>query len=535
MLSEKEKIALLLDKKYFIEKGTNATYFQWMRSKGTNFTCYEQYMDSLSEQDILNNKIETVRIIIYALQRPITFISLGNVLDKLGDLYKYYFTNENLYDGDILLKTRCKNDEMSPMKWFITRQVCSVLWYVGEIIGDWYPLLRTHAILKRNKAILAVYITCGLFNLSKVALIMLHLGYSAGSLFNKDGAFDHVKSSRFYSTYSILQLIIIYTSFFYDIAVYIVLKKCIFYKQQYDHGFLKKFKNLSEYRMLISAFVSAIFLPIISFTIILKIYYQKKRNFYELDFTFEETRMMVTNVQYYMIFIDQILLVRFKDESSASNSKNNSNSNMYYSSGSHNFSNNSKSKFHLSKMNSFSQSDTLKSDSNYMSEFSSTFNMSNNNSKSKYPYNNMNSLSRSEIIKNNNENIIESQNEQEDINIDRYTTISTKRLKITYNFPKKQNNSNVEDNKNPKTIIANINFKDENGITALMVAEEIGKEGVLLINNGARLLLEKGINVDAENVFREKALIENGYTKIALSLINNHADINVCDTDKILY
>jgi len=315
MLSEADKAALLLDKPYFIENGAHASYFEWLRSKGTNFTCYEQYMEGLSEQDIINDKIEKIRIVIYALQRPITFMyfywtmlvfiihkfnfkkpimrlilyhfilrSTGNVLDKLGDLFKHYYTNENLYEGTVLLKSRCKYDEMHPLKWLITRQICSILWYVGEIIGDWYPLLRTHAVVQKNKSIWAVYITCALFNFSKIALIIIHLDYSAGSLYNKDGAYDNVKSSRFYNKYSYIQLAIIYTSFFYDVAVYIVLKKCMFHKEQYKQGFLKKFKNLSEYRMLVSAFVSAIFLPIISFSIIVKYYYQKKRGFYALDF-----------------------------------------------------------------------------------------------------------------------------------------------------------------------------------------------------------------------------------------------------------
>eukprot|EP00833_Pecoramyces_ruminatium_P000663 jgi/Orpsp1_1/1174695/evm.model.c7180000051016.1 len=405
MLSEAERAALLQDKQYFIENGAQASYFEWLRSKGTNFTCYEQYMDSLTEQDILNLKIEKIRIIIYALQRPITIMyfywtmlvfiihkfnfkkpimrlilyhyvlrSAGNVLDKLGDLLKYYYTNENLYEGTVLLKSRCKTTEMHPLKWLLTRQICNVLWYVGEIIGDWYPLLRTHAIVKKNKAIWAVYITCGIFNLSKISLMILHLSYSAGSLYNKDGAYDNIKSSKFYEKYYNIQLAIIYTSFFYDVAVYIVLKRCIFHKEQYNQGFLKKFKNLSEYRMLVSALVSAIFLPIISFTILAKYYYQKEKNFYALDFSFEETRMMVTNVQYYMIFIDQILLVCFKEESSKNSKSNGSNLNSNSNSHSNTYLNNSeslnsKTKLQLSSINSLSHSSTIKSDTNNLNEF----------------------------------------------------------------------------------------------------------------------------------------------------------------------
>ena len=35
----------------------------------------------------------------------------------------------------------------------LTRQICSILWYVGEITGDWYPLLRTSDVVKNSKSI----------------------------------------------------------------------------------------------------------------------------------------------------------------------------------------------------------------------------------------------------------------------------------------------------------------------------------------------------------------------------------------------
>jgi len=62
------------ERKYFIETNRDqATYFQWLRSKGTNFTCYIEYLNSLSEEDILNNKINSIRILIYAISRIFTF------------------------------------------------------------------------------------------------------------------------------------------------------------------------------------------------------------------------------------------------------------------------------------------------------------------------------------------------------------------------------------------------------------------------------------------------------------------------------
>jgi len=64
---------LELERKYFIENGEKASYFQWLRSKGTNFTCYEMYMNSLNEEQYINNKISVIRTIIYAFNKPIQF------------------------------------------------------------------------------------------------------------------------------------------------------------------------------------------------------------------------------------------------------------------------------------------------------------------------------------------------------------------------------------------------------------------------------------------------------------------------------
>jgi len=203
---------------------------------------------------------------------------------------------------------------MHPFRWFLTRQIGTIFWYVGEIFADWYPLLRTKAIVK-NKSIRIVYATCALFNLSKIILIVYHLFKSPAELYNvQTGVYEIEEMDKFYLIYWVIQLSVIYTSLIYEYSVYIVLKKGIFDVNQYDFGFLKKFKMLSEYRILVSAVVSVIFLPIFSVSIILKIsfFYFKNQN---LEFEFEEVRQSIANVQYYMIFIDQILLIYSNYES----------------------------------------------------------------------------------------------------------------------------------------------------------------------------------------------------------------------------
>jgi hypothetical protein len=352
----------IYDRSLFIENGRKAGYFEWLNSKGTNYTCYQEYLKSLTPESIVDKKIEFTRVIIYTLQKPFTFMyfywtmlvfvihrfnfkkpimrlilyhfilrSLGDCADSLGNLYKIYFANDARKIDNVNVVVGCTTTAWHPLNWFITRQLGTLFWYTGEIIGDWYPLLRTRAVVKNSKSIWIVYGTCLIFNLTKLAVIGLHFSRRPNKMFLDVGSLDYESQGEFYNNYYIFQSIVIYASFLYDISVYIVLKKAIFNKSHSKGGFFHKFKNLSEYRMLISALVSSIFLPLISINIFMKFYYQKRYQFYGLNFDFEETRKMVTSVQYYMIFIDQILLSRYKGESS-------SNSNAY---GSYNFNSNS--------------------------------------------------------------------------------------------------------------------------------------------------------------------------------------------------
>jgi hypothetical protein len=187
---------------------------EWLLSKGTNFTCYLRYLDSLGEEDKLENKIDVIRGIIYSIHRPLQFTffywtllifilhkfnfkkpvmkiilahfilrTAGDVLDKIGDLLPRYYANTPAFDSNGLeISMDCIYDssakERHPLKWFITRQLAILFWFTGEIAGDWYPLLRTRAVARDQKSIWLVYFTCGVFNLSKIAIIILHFTFS---------------------------------------------------------------------------------------------------------------------------------------------------------------------------------------------------------------------------------------------------------------------------------------------------------------------------------------------------------------------
>jgi len=343
---ERQQLAIS-SKEYFILNITNPNYFDWLKSKGTVQQCYIDYMASNhSEEQLISNKIDMIRNIIYAVIKPFSnqffywtllllilhkfnfrkpvmkiilahyvLRSIGDILDQLGNLMGTYFH----YEEDINKVLSCVNDgsvERFPLKWLVTRQIANIFWYTGEIAGDWYPLLRTRAVAREQKSIWFVYITCGMFNLSKLVLIVLHFTLSPTKLYKADGVFNSEVVNNFYNTYWINQTCVIICSFIYDFAVFMVLKRQIFNKTKSDYGFLKKFRSISEYRIYISAFVGILGLPVILVTLGFKFYYYYKVDMKGLNFSFEDLRLLISNLQYYMIFIDQIMLFRSRDDSS---------------------------------------------------------------------------------------------------------------------------------------------------------------------------------------------------------------------------
>ncbi|ORX57677.1 hypothetical protein BCR36DRAFT_215479, partial [Piromyces finnis] len=326
---------------------TNPSFKDWMSSKGVSYECYVDCMGQLSEIEYYNRVIQKFRVIVTAIQAPLNFLffywtllvfmlhkfnfkkpvmklllghfvlrCLGNIFDELGGLFPTYYSYQP--DGGNNYRCECGSNTLNPLRWILSRYIGTFCWYMGEIIGDWYPLLRTKAVVK-NKSIWIVYITCAIFNMTKIILIVFHWSMDPTKLYDlQTGRFKKKIINDFYTNYWILQLVIIYATVLYELSVYFVLKKNIFKVTKYDNGFFKKFKSLSEYRILVSAVVAFIFLPIASIALFLKIYFIKVKN-KNLEFEFETLRQSIANLQYYMIFIDQILLITSNYESILAN------------------------------------------------------------------------------------------------------------------------------------------------------------------------------------------------------------------------
>jgi hypothetical protein len=338
-------LQLCEQKDRFIEpdRYDSAGLFDWLTSKGTSFNCYVKYVNETNNDPmgVLNQKIDVVRIIFYAFLKPIesqffywtllllimykfntkrpvtrlilyhyTLRTMGDIVEKLGELTNNYYAvdahgncvNNNLYT------------EQNPLKWFMTRQVNGFFWHIGEIVGDWYPLIRTKAVAKDGPLLKYVYMSCILYNIVKLSVPISQIFLFPTRLYNKTGDYNYDYVNKYYNYYYALQVLVVIASLIYDIIVYIVLKKELFNKTISEYGFLKKFRLISEYRIIVSVVIGMFGLPIYLIVAIIKIV-TFNSDLKAINFSFENFRLVVTNVQYMIIFIDQILLICSRNES----------------------------------------------------------------------------------------------------------------------------------------------------------------------------------------------------------------------------
>ncbi|ORX81428.1 hypothetical protein BCR32DRAFT_268283 [Anaeromyces robustus] len=416
--------------KYFIENRT-ASWSEWIHSRGTSFQCYLQYLNGLDEQAKIDNTIDTVRNILYAFNKPFQsyffywtllifilhkfnfkkpimklvtlhfiFRTTGDILFQIANLWNTYPITSQIKDKFGNITYGCDNGT-DPFKFLITQQIGVTFGNLGEIVGDWYLLFRTRAVVKNQKALIPVYFTCGIFNLLKVVLAFIHwIKVGPTKLYYEDGSYRRHDMDIFYFYYWSIQFLIIITSILYDLSVYFVLRNNVFKEMKSEFGFVKKFKDISEFRIIICIFISILFLPLVLVSIGFKFYFYWKRNMDRLNFAFDEIRTTIINVQYIMIFIDQILLMRSKGDSSNNTTTSSTlNKNNYLNA----FSSNNSGKFQYTSLNN---NKNLGIYGNMNSNFNYSNNNNSSNNKSYYSSNgNTNSTIVNDDINNNNLNL----------------------------------------------------------------------------------------------------------------------------------
>jgi len=192
----------------------------------------------------------------------------------------------------------------------------NVFWLTGEIIGDWYPLLRTKAVTK-NKKIYAVFATCLLYNSVKLfSMIALFTDLPIDFRVNDDEGnkirdIARIKI-RYWSTVLALQI----ASSLYDLSVILTLKTYLFdrlkeYNSISGKTFLGRFKQISEFRIVFSMIASMSFLPfIIGFVIYLVYTYNLEGtgSVVQSDEPVDGFRRAILNINFTLMYVDQILL-----------------------------------------------------------------------------------------------------------------------------------------------------------------------------------------------------------------------------------
>ncbi|ORX84149.1 hypothetical protein BCR32DRAFT_307212 [Anaeromyces robustus] len=257
-------------------------------------------------------------------KRPILFLlilhcflrSLGDVFVNRLDLYKKGPNDKWPFSND---------------SWLKTYGIATILWHLSEIIGDWYLLIRTQALVKNSKKLRLVFITCLFYNLIKVIQITNYLRYIPFTVTENHPNYEFIyiknMAVHIYNKWINVSLQQIF-SVIYDITILIALKKNIFNKIQYLNGignntFLHKFKQISEYRIYLSILITLIGAPFIFSFSYKMIHLTKKENLVETnmaiysncdDQNIDTIRVLILNFNYVFMYIDQIFLRFYIEE-----------------------------------------------------------------------------------------------------------------------------------------------------------------------------------------------------------------------------
>jgi len=277
-------------------------------------------------------------------KRPVVIILfLHWFLRCIGDCFFYS------YD---LFEKKSNRWPHSNNSWLYSYGVASIFWYFSEIIGDWYPLLRTTAIIKNKGKLKMVFITCFLYNFIKIIQMFNYLtyvpfrkGYNI-PLEEKNYLHDiDEREFKFKQWINVAGQQIF--SLLYDLAVIRAFKKNIFNNinniknddSSNENRFLYKFKIISEYRIYLSMIITVIGIPFIfGFTsVVVYVNFRNDINTKDQnsidDSRADFLRRIILNLNYNLMYIDQILLRFFveqninirKNYNSSSNTTNSSN------------------------------------------------------------------------------------------------------------------------------------------------------------------------------------------------------------------
>ncbi|ORX75148.1 hypothetical protein BCR32DRAFT_285450 [Anaeromyces robustus] len=352
------------------------------------------------------------------LRRPLIYYAISHwTINTLGDV---------LYQSVYLYKPDYEIFPFSNRGYILSIGISSVLYLLSEILGDWYLLLRTKVLIRNNKKGLTfLYIACILFNIMKVAEMVIYLRYvpfpTDPELTKDMGQIAAIYQKRFSDVIDQRLNVLIFqqvTSLIYDVLVIIMLKKNVFTKNDVGglskNTFLNKFKQLSEYRIYLGVIIAVVASPFIFAEVVLL--KSSQEDYYNVIYII---RSKLLNFFYVFMYIDQISLRFFVERTNVvrstynnvSNNSANSNHKSYY-----NNNNKSSSNTTLTYNKSNTSLRSLNNNNNIMNYNNPSHNYNNisvseYNNPNNYRYNNYNIInsfnnSNSDLFYNNNDNSV---------------------------------------------------------------------------------------------------------------------------------
>lgn len=250
----------------------------------------------------LNRKIIT---------NPINFILFG-----------YYFiasTSEVFREmGYFAIEESEKTTSNSTKYWNLGYGVHYILWFIAEIIGDWYMVLRTKIIAYDKRKLDVIYVICFAYNLIKGYIIVLCVKTIRNPLdFNGSKTNNINDMERFnYYWWSIIAGIQGF-SIIYDISILISLRRILFNRLKECHdndgfSFIEKFKKISDIRIILSIAFSTVLTPLF---LIQAMQYSNSVSDEDNDLTennlneeMKHFRNIAFSINYTFMYVDQILL-----------------------------------------------------------------------------------------------------------------------------------------------------------------------------------------------------------------------------------
>jgi len=205
----------------------------------------------------------------------------------------------------------------SRINWYVGYTFAHVFWFLGEIIGDWYPLMRTKIVTNNKKKMIWVYITCIFYNFTKVlAMFCGFINFPINLKVTDEKAVTTDDINEYNIAWWSIIALMHFASCLYDLSIIITLNsslpKSITKIDNYRKiGFLEKFKKISEFRIIFSMLASLIFLPFVTtFVIFLILDFRSENSKYiqKSDAEIEQLRIAVLNFNYALMYMDQILL-----------------------------------------------------------------------------------------------------------------------------------------------------------------------------------------------------------------------------------